>query len=97
MSVFYLWGFCLPFINGCLSFVCQRRHLLGVLLSLEFTVLSMFMLLFVVFRWVFVEFSLGILFLVISVCEGRLGVSIMVSLVRSHGNDYLSSLVILKC
>jgi hypothetical protein len=30
-------------------------------------------------------------FFVFSVCEGSLGLSILVSIIRSHGNDYFQS------
>jgi NADH-ubiquinone oxidoreductase chain 4L len=36
-------------------------------------------------------------FLVFSVCEGSLGLSILVSIIRSHGNDYFQSYSVLQC
>lgn len=43
------------------------------------------------------ETYVGLIYLIASVCEGRLGVGIMVGIVRSHGSDYVSSLRTLKC
>jgi hypothetical protein len=36
-------------------------------------------------------------FLVFSVCEGWLGLYILVSIIRSHGNDYFQSYSVLQC
>jgi NADH-ubiquinone oxidoreductase chain 4L len=36
-------------------------------------------------------------FLVFSVCEASLGLSILVSMIRSHGNDYFQSYSVLQC
>lgn len=36
-------------------------------------------------------------FLTFCVCEGAFGISILVRLVRSFGNDYLQRIVFLKC
>ena len=52
---------------------------------------------------IIIRFSLGLetyirlIFLVASVCEGRLGVGIMVGIVRSQGSDYIRRLNALKC
>jgi NADH-ubiquinone oxidoreductase chain 4L len=36
-------------------------------------------------------------FLVFSVCEGSLGLSVLDSIIRSHGNDYFQSYSVLQC
>ena len=69
----------------------------SVLLRLEFVVLVLYFsiyfylcrfnysLFFVVYFWVF------------SICEGSLGLSILVSIIRIHGNDYFQSYSVLQC
>ena len=37
------------------------------------------------------------IFLVFSVCEGSLGLSSLVCIIRSHGNDYFQSYSFLQC
>nr|WIM00483.1 NADH dehydrogenase subunit 4L [Elymnias malelas] len=77
------------FMFGNLIFVSKHKHLLIVLMSLEFIVLSVF---FFMLMWLsMIEYDLYILmvFLVFSVCEGVLGLSILVSIIRFYGNDYL--------
>nr|ARO47902.1 NADH dehydrogenase subunit 4L [Micromus angulatus] len=85
------------FIMGVLVFSMKRKHLLCTLLSLEFIVLSLFYLIFIYLMSFNFEFSFLMLFLVFSVCEGALGLSILVSMVRTHGNDFFNSFNLLRC
>nr|YP_010026167.1 NADH dehydrogenase subunit 4L [Mattiphus splendidus]QOQ37005.1 NADH dehydrogenase subunit 4L [Mattiphus splendidus] len=80
---------------GITVFCSTRKHILLSLLSLEFMVLSVYFLLFLTMMLFNYELYFTLFFLVFSVCEGALGLSILVMLVRSHGNDYLSSVSIL--
>nr|YP_008592449.1 NADH dehydrogenase subunit 4L [Eusthenes cupreus]AFY16815.1 NADH dehydrogenase subunit 4L [Eusthenes cupreus] len=80
---------------GIIVFCSTRKHILLSLLSLEFMVLSVYFLLFLVMLMYNYELYFSLIFLVFSVCEGALGLSILVTLVRNNGNDYLSSVSIL--
>nr|YP_009332330.1 NADH dehydrogenase subunit 4L [Eudocima phalonia]API67810.1 NADH dehydrogenase subunit 4L [Eudocima phalonia] len=80
--------FMVMFIVGNLIFVLKHKHLLIVLLSLEFIVLSIFFFLLVFLNYISSDLYLLMVFLVFSVCEGALGLSILVSMIRTHGNDY---------
>nr|YP_009758316.1 NADH dehydrogenase subunit 4L [Erannis ankeraria]QIN90122.1 NADH dehydrogenase subunit 4L [Erannis ankeraria] len=79
------------FIIGNLIFVSKYKHLLIILLSLEFMVLSIFFFLLSYLLMLNYETYMLMVFLVFSVCEGALGLSILVSLIRTHGNDYFKS------
>nr|ALO20596.1 NADH dehydrogenase subunit 4L [Apocheima cinerarius] len=79
------------FIIGNLVFVSKYKHLLIILLSLEFMVLSVFFFLLMYLLMLNYEMYMLMVFLVFSVCEGALGLSILVSLIRTHGNDYFKS------
>nr|YP_010371923.1 NADH dehydrogenase subunit 4L [Peleteria iavana]UOX27103.1 NADH dehydrogenase subunit 4L [Peleteria iavana] len=85
------------FIMGVFMFVSNNKHLLSMLLSLEYIVLSLFLILFIYLNMMNYEFFFSMLFLVFSVCEGALGLSILVSMIRTHGNDYFQSFNILQC
>ena len=85
------------FILGVISFILVRKHLLSTLLSLEFIVLSLFFVLLTFLNLFLYEIYFRIFFLVFSVCEGALGISILVSLIRTHGNDYFNSFLVLQC
>nr|YP_010222559.1 NADH dehydrogenase subunit 4L [Glaucias dorsalis]UCC46009.1 NADH dehydrogenase subunit 4L [Glaucias dorsalis] len=83
-------------LSGIIVFCSTRKHLLLSLLSLEFIVLSGFLSLFLTMMYYGYELYFCLMFLVFTVCEGALGLSILVSLVRSQGNDYLSSMSMLS-
>nr|YP_010535120.1 NADH dehydrogenase subunit 4L [Papilio macilentus]UYA97087.1 NADH dehydrogenase subunit 4L [Papilio macilentus] len=79
------------FIFGNMIFISKHKHLLIVLLSLEFIVLSLFFLLVVYLSYIEYNMYMLMIFLLFSVCEGALGLSILVSMIRTHGNDYFQS------
>nr|AML26022.1 NADH dehydrogenase subunit 4L [Staphylinidae sp. BMNH 1274245] len=76
---------------GLLTFTFKRKHLLLMLLSLEFIILSLYIYMFVILSSFSYENYFVMIFLTMSVCEGVLGLSIMVSMLRMFGNDYFQS------
>nr|YP_010480520.1 NADH dehydrogenase subunit 4L [Episparis tortuosalis]UVN15239.1 NADH dehydrogenase subunit 4L [Episparis tortuosalis] len=85
----YMWMvFFLMFFIGNLIFSLKHKHLLIVLLSLEFIVLSIFFFFLIFLIYIEYDMYMLMIFLVFSVCEGALGLSILVSMIRTHGNDY---------
>lgn len=80
-----------------LRFISSRKHLLATLLSLEGLILIIFGLFY------YCSFSLArirgfrIVFLTLTACEGALGLSLLVSLVRTHGGDHFNSINFLQC
>nr|YP_009485360.1 NADH dehydrogenase subunit 4L [Theretra japonica]AVR43445.1 NADH dehydrogenase subunit 4L [Theretra japonica]UMR55036.1 NADH dehydrogenase subunit 4L [Theretra japonica] len=92
MMILNMWVvFIMMFFIGNLIFVSKNKHLLIVLLSLEFIVLSIFFFLLVFMMMIDYDMYMLMVFLVFSVCEGSLGLSILVSMIRTHGNDYFQS------
>nr|ALO70547.1 NADH deshydrogenase subunit 4L [Euaesthetus ruficapillus] len=83
------------YIMGLVSFCLKRKHFLLMLLSLEFIILSLFFSMFLYFSLFNYESYFCLVFMTMSVCEGVLGLSILVSIVRTHGNDYFKTLSIL--
>lgn len=76
------------FFIGNIIFVRKHKHLLIILLRLEFIVLRIYLLILFYFLIISYDIYILIIFLVFSVCEGALGLSILVSIIRTHGNDY---------
>nr|YP_009573030.1 NADH dehydrogenase subunit 4L [Podagricomela nigricollis]QBF44007.1 NADH dehydrogenase subunit 4L [Podagricomela nigricollis] len=77
------------FLAGILSFTLNRKHLLMMLLSLEFIVISLYLSMFMYLSLMNYEYFFSMIFLTMSVCEGALGLSVLILLVRVHGNDYI--------
>nr|YP_009251334.1 NADH dehydrogenase subunit 4L [Pyrearinus termitilluminans]AIQ80131.1 NADH dehydrogenase subunit 4L [Pyrearinus termitilluminans] len=76
-------------------FCLKCKHLLLMLLSLEFVVLSLYLGLYLGMIVYGYEYYFVMVFLTISVCEGALGLSVLVSMIRSYGNDYFQSFSVL--
>nr|AND96573.1 NADH deshydrogenase subunit 4L [Tiniocellus sarawacus] len=87
MSLFFS---ILMYFMGLISFTIKRKHLLLMLLMLELIVLSLFFNLFIYLSFYMYEYFFSMIFLTMSVCEGALGLSILVLLIRTHGNDYFN-------
>nr|QVT11076.1 NADH dehydrogenase subunit 4L [Psilogramma menephron] len=92
MMIMNMWIiFIIMFFISNLIFISKNKHLLVILLSLEFMVLSIFFFLLIYLMMISYDMYMLMVFLVFSVCEGALGLSILVSMIRTHGNDYFQS------
>uniref|UniRef100_UPI0030036AED NADH dehydrogenase subunit 4L n=1 Tax=Amantis wuzhishana TaxID=2908853 RepID=UPI0030036AED len=89
--------FYIMFLCGLWVFSSKRKHLLVTLLSLEFIVLTLFILLYYYLMMMTGELYMTMFFLSFAVCEGALGLSILVSMIRTHGNDFFNSFGLLQC
>nr|UYE92301.1 NADH dehydrogenase subunit 4L [Triangulara sp.] len=95
MLIYGYMIFIFMYFIGLFVMFLKCEHLLLMLLSLEFVVLSLYMGLISYILSFFCESYFLMIFLSFSVCEGALGLSILVSMVRSYGNDYFNSFNIL--
>ena len=77
------------FFSGALVYSIKRDHLLLILLRLEFIVLSLYFFIYIYMHTINYDYFFSMLFLRFSVCEGALGLSVLVSIIRSVGNDYI--------
>lgn len=89
---FFIMFFCALWV-----FSSNSKHLLVTLLRLEFIVLVLFFILRIYLNFFNYELYFRVIFLTFSVCEGALGLSILVSIIRRYGNDYFQSYTILQC
>nr|QEJ81421.1 NADH dehydrogenase subunit 4L [Pristolycus sp. FM14] len=95
MLIYGFMFFIFMYFVGLLVMCMKCSHLLLMLLSLEFIVLSLFLGLTIYILTMMFEGYFLMIFLSLSVCEGALGLSILVSMVRTYGNDYFNSFNIL--
>nr|QLY89937.1 NADH dehydrogenase subunit 4L [Brachycentrus maculatus] len=85
------------FMNYIMSnflFSLNRKHLLIILLSLELISLILFLLMYM-YMLILGSFYFMILYLILVVCEGVLGLSILIFMIRMCGNDYIQVFSIL--
>nr|YP_011017554.1 NADH dehydrogenase subunit 4L [Himaloaesalus gaoligongshanus]QCU46388.1 NADH dehydrogenase subunit 4L [Himaloaesalus gaoligongshanus]WQF69243.1 NADH dehydrogenase subunit 4L [Himaloaesalus gaoligongshanus] len=95
MLIFMMGMSVLVYLMGLMSFCLKRKHLLLMLLSLEVVVLGLYFFLYFFLIFFDYEFFFCMIFLTMSVCEGVVGLSILISLVRTHSGDYFQSLNVL--
>nr|YP_011010624.1 NADH dehydrogenase subunit 4L [Halobates sexualis]WPW47304.1 NADH dehydrogenase subunit 4L [Halobates sexualis] len=89
LNYFVFWYM---FICGLIILCSSRKHLLLTLLSLEYLVVVIFFSFFFFLYSYLSEYYFIIFFLTFSVCEGVLGLSVLVSMIRCHGNDNLMNI-----
>nr|YP_010962595.1 NADH dehydrogenase subunit 4L [Euphausia crystallorophias]WNI01997.1 NADH dehydrogenase subunit 4L [Euphausia crystallorophias] len=82
---------------GLWVFCSKRKHLLNTLLSLEYIMLSVFWLMVLSLSLMGQEVFFSLFFLTFAACEGALGLALLVSIVRSHGNDRFGNFNLLQC
>nr|AVN68221.1 NADH dehydrogenase subunit 4L [Paranauphoeta circumdata] len=92
----YLYIF-ISFFCGIWVFSSNRKHLLATLLSLEFIVLVLYINLYYYLSLFNYELYFSMVFLTFSVCEGALGLSILVSMIRGYGSDFFNAYNMLQC
>nr|YP_009946943.1 NADH dehydrogenase subunit 4L [Macrostemum floridum]QOH91261.1 NADH dehydrogenase subunit 4L [Macrostemum floridum] len=85
----YLWFL---MIFGLIKLVLNFKHLLNLLMIVEFMMMNILLLMVIFLMKMESEFYFFMLFMIMMVCEGVLGLVILILMVRSYGNDYFYSL-----
>nr|WAK83100.1 NADH dehydrogenase subunit 4L [Janus sp.] len=96
MLMFFWIYFLVLLFMSLMMFIKFKKHVLMILLSLEFFVVIMFYGWYIYFNLMNLNQFLSLYYLVFSVCESVLGLTIMIIIVRSEGADYLQSFNLLK-
>ena len=87
----------LSFIIALVALSLQYKHLLRVLLRLEAATMSVFIILFSFSNNISFNGEISLILITLGACEARLGLSILVFIIRAQGNDYVSSFSCQKC
>nr|YP_009500762.1 NADH dehydrogenase subunit 4L [Trioza urticae]AWU49114.1 NADH dehydrogenase subunit 4L [Trioza urticae] len=85
------------FYFGMIMFFMKKKHILMMLLSLEFLSLIMLLLLINFLCGFLYDFNILIYFIIILVCEAVMGLCLLTLMVRTHGSDYSKCLLIYSC
>nr|QBL75785.1 NADH dehydrogenase subunit 4L [Harpago chiragra] len=98
MSTFYLTLISmLGFFAALLALSLQYKHFLSVLLSLEAATMSLFIMLFSLMNNLAYSGQAALILITLGACEASLGLAVLVTIIRSQGNDYVSSFSSQKC
>nr|YP_009364256.1 NADH dehydrogenase subunit 4L [Anaulaciulus koreanus]ARF02899.1 NADH dehydrogenase subunit 4L [Anaulaciulus koreanus] len=90
-----LIGLCVFFV-GFWSLTSYRKSMLVMLLSIEYMVLGISLMLIQMMKLMADQFIL-LYFFVFVVCEGALGLSLIVVLIRAYGTDLILNMNMTKC
>lgn len=82
---------------GLISFAFLRNHLVATLLSLEFASLSVYLMLFTTIAQSPGELYVALVYLTLAACEGALGLSILVAVIKNKGNDFVNASRLAQC
>nr|YP_010852304.1 NADH dehydrogenase subunit 4L [Desmaulus extinctorium]WGH72836.1 NADH dehydrogenase subunit 4L [Desmaulus extinctorium] len=93
LSVMSFYGF----FFALLALSLQKKHFLSILLSLEAMMLNLFILMFSMVSNICFNGESVLILITLGVCEGSLGLSLLVAIIRCKGNDYVSSFSLQKC
>ena len=74
-------------VFGLFGFVLAYKHLLNILLRLEFIMVNLFWFISLIISSLGGDLYFVLYFLTLAACEGALGLGLLISIVRSHGND----------
>nr|YP_010444573.1 NADH dehydrogenase subunit 4L [Antialcidas floripennae]UTI38483.1 NADH dehydrogenase subunit 4L [Antialcidas floripennae] len=80
------------FFLGVLSLSLVRKHIFLCLISLEFIIIYLLMIFYLYCLMFFSSLYIYVVLMTFYVCEGVLGLSLIVLMIRCHSNDYLSSM-----
>nr|YP_001798515.1 NADH dehydrogenase subunit 4L [Sminthurus viridis]ABS82054.1 NADH dehydrogenase subunit 4L [Sminthurus viridis] len=80
--------FFLVIFSGLYTFCSKRKHILLMLLSIEFMVLGFFFS--ILFSLSFSNLFFSLIFLTFTACEGALGLGVLINMSRVYGTDYFS-------
>nr|YP_009192112.1 NADH dehydrogenase subunit 4L [Angaria neglecta]ALK03356.1 NADH dehydrogenase subunit 4L [Angaria neglecta] len=98
MSISLLYVISLTGVIVSITVLClQQKHMLMALLSLEAMTLNLFVLLMSASANFNLEAQMCLILITMGACEASLGLAILVSLIRTHGNDYVSNYTAQKC
>nr|YP_004222539.1 NADH dehydrogenase subunit 4L [Micromelo undatus]ABK92257.1 NADH dehydrogenase subunit 4L [Micromelo undatus] len=86
-----LFSSIMVFVLAVTSFCVFQVHILSLLISLEAVMLSLLGILYSFCLLSFDASSAWILLLTFAACEAALGLSLLVSILRLRGNDFIQS------
>nr|YP_009560380.1 NADH dehydrogenase subunit 4L [Haemaphysalis bancrofti]QAB05947.1 NADH dehydrogenase subunit 4L [Haemaphysalis bancrofti] len=83
------------YLIGVFSFILNRFHLMLLLMSIEFMYLSLMVIFF--YNSMMISIINVFVFLTAIVCEASIGLSLLVVISFYYGNEFISSLNLIKC
>lgn len=81
------------FFFSIFSIVNKRFHVLSLLLTIEIIIIGIFLILII---YILIDnIVIMMVYLVVSICEARIGIGLLVLIVYFSGRDYLNNLEVI--
>nr|YP_010271140.1 NADH dehydrogenase subunit 4L [Anchon yunnanense]UKB86905.1 NADH dehydrogenase subunit 4L [Anchon yunnanense] len=77
---------------GILSLSLVRKHVFLCLVSLELIIIYLLLMIYFFCFFYYCSFYIYLMVLTFFVCEGVLGLSLIILMIRCHSNDFLNSM-----
>lgn len=84
-------------IGGLISLILYYKHILNILLSLEYIRVALTILLITLVGFECISSVRMMYFFVFIACEGALGLGVLINLIRCYGRDYFLLINIVQC
>nr|YP_010944306.1 NADH dehydrogenase subunit 4L [Acanthochitona mahensis]WLW42182.1 NADH dehydrogenase subunit 4L [Acanthochitona mahensis] len=83
-------------VSALVTICLQRKHILNALLILEILMVSIFLILISLSASLHNEGMMIFMIMTLAACEASMGLALLVILIRTHGNDYMTSISLNK-
>nr|YP_026061.1 NADH dehydrogenase subunit 4L [Aleurodicus dugesii]AAS77751.1 NADH dehydrogenase subunit 4L [Aleurodicus dugesii] len=77
-------------------YIMNKNNLMKNLILIEFMILSIIIIFFMFLINMKMQFFLIFMFLIVSITESIIGISIIISMIRTHNNEFMMSISIMK-
>nr|UIF91936.1 NADH dehydrogenase subunit 4L [Crenidorsum sp.] len=74
-----------------LMYIMNKNHILNNLVIIEFISIAAMGIVLKTISWVDMEIYIMLFILIILITESILGLSLLINMIRTHGNDYMKT------
>jgi len=77
-------------------YIFRKTHIIRNLIIIEYLVILMILTIFLILTNIKIENFIVLYLLIITISERIIGLSILISIIRTHSNDFIKSTTIIK-
>nr|ARJ63891.1 NADH dehydrogenase subunit 4L [Bemisia sp. WTT-2017] len=86
----------MPIILMLVIFLISKMHIINSLIIIEYMSIMVIISMLVFIKIMNLENHNALYFMILLITESILGLSILISMIRTHGNDFMKSAVVMK-
>nr|YP_010933895.1 NADH dehydrogenase subunit 4L [Aleurodicus rugioperculatus]WKT15079.1 NADH dehydrogenase subunit 4L [Aleurodicus rugioperculatus] len=77
-------------------YIMNKNNMIKNLILIEFMILTIIIVMFMFLMNMKMQFFMIFLFMIISITESIIGISIIIAMIRTHNNEFIMSISIMK-